>query len=90
MVTQPYLFLCDTKSTKDLRLRVVSNRPDSDILLFKNRLYMHEYLTHPPLRDLRVCIKEDEGPLRDPGLVAFVVSLVLRSTFYAALMTEIT
>lgn len=74
LVTQSYLFLCETKTFQDVRLRVAPNKPQ--ILLWKNRLYMHEYLTHPPLSKLRVYIKEDEGPLDEDGdvTVAFVVS----------------
>ena len=75
LVTQSYLFLRKTKTFKDVRLCVAPNKPQ--ILLWKNRLYMHEYLTHPPLRKLRVYIKDDEGPLQeddDDVTVAFVVS----------------
>ncbi|KIM82098.1 hypothetical protein PILCRDRAFT_820996 [Piloderma croceum F 1598] len=74
LVTQSYLFLRETKRFQDVRLRVAPNKPQ--ILLWKNRLYMHEYLTHPPLRKLRVYIKEDEGPLDEDGdvTVAFVIS----------------
>jgi hypothetical protein len=70
-VTQKYHFLRETKTFMDVRLRVA---PSQSKILCKNRLYMHEYLTHPPLRELRVCIKEDEGPLYENGDVAFLAS----------------
>ena len=37
---------------------------------------IHEFLTHPPLKELRVIFKEDEGPLNDSNdvKVVFVVS----------------
>jgi hypothetical protein len=72
LVTQKHLSLHETKTFKDVRLNVAPNR--AEILLCKNRLYLHEYLTHPPLRDLRVCIMEDEGPLHTNGDVAFLAS----------------
>ena len=79
LVTQEYLFLRQTKTFKDVRLRVAPNQPD--ILLCKHRLYMHEYLTHPPLRELRVLIKEDQGPLYESGDVAFLVSRLSGCTY---------
>ena len=50
--------------------------PNQEIHLFNHRLYMHEFLTHPPLKELRVIFKEDEGPLNDSNdiKVVFVVS----------------
>lgn len=37
---------------------------------------MHEFLTHPPLKELRVIFQEDEGPLNDHNdiTLVFVVS----------------
>lgn len=81
MVTQKYLFPCKTKVWTDVRLHVARGR---EILLCKNRLYMHEFLTDPPLNELRVLITEDEGPLHRRGDVAFKVSLsreALRSNY---------
>ncbi|KAH9921067.1 hypothetical protein B0H21DRAFT_767146 [Amylocystis lapponica] len=63
-----YLYLCETKSFDQVKLRVARKEPD--ILLCENRLYMHEYATSPPLKELRVLIKEDEGVL-DDGEVVF-------------------
>jgi len=66
MVTQNYLFLCDAKTFEDVHLRVAQDQPE--ILLCRHPLYMHEYLTHPPLQKLRVLMREHQGP--------FVKSLV--------------
>ncbi|KAH9924122.1 hypothetical protein B0H21DRAFT_152448 [Amylocystis lapponica] len=62
------LYLRDTNSFDQVTLRVAPEEPD--ILLCKNRLYMHEYATSPPLKELLILIKEDEGSLRE-GQVAF-------------------
>lgn len=71
--TQKYLILKDTSHYKDLKICVA---PNQEIHLFNHRLYMHEFLTHPPLKELRVIFKEDEGPLNQQNdtKVVFVVS----------------
>jgi hypothetical protein len=72
LVTQDYIFFGKTKTFKDVRLRVARHEPE--ILLCENRLYMHEYLTHPPLSELRVLVKEERGPIDEDGDVAFIAS----------------
>jgi hypothetical protein len=72
LVTQGYTFFGETKTFEDIRLHVAPHQPD--ILLCENRLYMHEYLTHPPLSELRVLIKEKRGPFDEDGDVAFIAS----------------
>ena len=72
LVTQGYIFFGQTKTFEDVRLRVACGEPE--ILLSQNRLYTHEYLTHPPLSELRVIIKEEKGPLDEDGDVAFIAS----------------
>ena len=71
--TQKYLILDEIQHYKDLMICV---SPNQEIHLFNHRLYMHEFLTHPPLKELRVIFKEDEGPLNDSNdvKVVFVVS----------------
>jgi hypothetical protein len=66
-----YLFLSEQKSFEQVRLRVAKRKPE--ILLVKHRLYLYEYATSPPLRELRIVIKSDEGPIEE-GDVAFKVS----------------
>jgi len=58
-----YYFLSETKSFKDITLRVAPESPE--IRLADHSLYRHEYISCPPLQDLRVMIIEDEGPLVD-------------------------
>jgi hypothetical protein len=65
------MFLCEQTSFKQVRLRVAKNK--RDILLMNHRLYLHEYATSPPLRELRISIMADEGPIEN-GDVAFRVS----------------
>ena len=67
-----YMYLSQTSTFEMVHLRVAKNEPD--ILLCQHRLYIHEYVTSPPLDELHVMIKEDEGPVVD-GDVAFRVSL---------------
>jgi len=62
------MYLSKTSTFEMVHLRVAKNHPE--ILLCQHRLYIHEYATSPPLDELHVMIKEDEGPLVD-GLVAF-------------------
>lgn len=69
--SQTYFTLWEWRSFDEVRIYVEPDQPG--ILLCRNRLYMHEYITHPPLSELRVCIKEDEGTIWD-GDVVFVVS----------------
>ena len=58
-----YYFLSETKSFKDITLRVAPESPE--IRLADHSLYRHEYISCPPLQDLRVMILEDEGLLED-------------------------
>ena len=44
-------------------MRVAPESPE--IRLVDHSLYRHEYISCPPLQDLRVMIVEDEGPLED-------------------------
>jgi hypothetical protein len=58
-----YYFLCETISLEDIDLRVA---PEAlEIRLCEHSLYRHEYISSPPLQDLRVMIVEDEGPLAE-------------------------
>lgn len=69
-----YIFLDTAKSSKDVSLRVA---PDAaDIGLFDHRLYRHEYISSPPLQELRVMIVDDDGPLAnvDASYLSFLVS----------------
>lgn len=86
--TQKYLILKDTHY-EDLTIRV---SPNQEIHLFKHRLYMHEFLTHPPLKELRVSFIEDEGPLNQESderavfvvswLISFVTHLLNRTSSF--------
>lgn len=73
ITTQKYLILGRTRHFKNLTIYV---SPNQEIRLFDHRLYMHEFLTHPPLKELRVIFQEDEGPLNDHNdiILVFVVS----------------
>jgi hypothetical protein len=69
--TQKLFTLRERRSFDEVRIYVARHQPG--VLLCRNRLYMHEYVTHPPLRELRICLREYEGTLLD-GEVVFVVS----------------
>ena len=58
-----YYFLSETKSFKDITLRVAPESPE--IRLVDHSLYRHEYISCPPLQDLRVIFLDDEGPRND-------------------------
>lgn len=64
--------LYKTPAFEMVQLRVAKDEPE--LLLYQHRLYIHEYATSPPLDELHVMIREDEGPIYD-GDVAFRVSL---------------
>jgi hypothetical protein len=66
------MFLRKTSALEIAQLRVAEDEPE--LLLYQHRLYVHEYATSPPLDELHVMIREDEGPI-DDGRVAFRVSL---------------
>jgi hypothetical protein len=69
-----WMFLSETMSFEKVHLCVAENKPE--ILLCEHRLYLHEYVTSPPLDKLHVVIKEDEGPLHE-GDVTFRVGVAL-------------
>ena len=67
-----WMYLRKTSAFEMVQLRVAKDEPE--LLLYQHRLYIHEYATSPPLDELHVMIKEDQGPIYD-GDVAFRVSL---------------
>lgn len=69
-----YYYMCEIRSWNDFTLRIGPGEPE--INFSNHRLYQHEYLTSPPLRDLRVQITEDEGPLADINDIGFMVGKV--------------
>lgn len=73
-VPTKYYFLNETISHTDITVRVAPNEPE--IHLFEHRLYENEFLTCPPLQDVRVRIAEAEGPLGEFADIAFLVSHV--------------
>lgn len=60
-----YFSLREAKLHTDIRLQVAPNQPE--IILFEHRLYTHEFLTNPPLREFRCRFidNDSDGPLRD-------------------------
>jgi len=69
-----YFTLREAKLHTDTSLRVAPDQPE--IMLFKHRLYTHEFLTNPPLREFRCIFNESEidGPLQ-----GFAVAFCVRS-----------
>lgn len=64
--------LREAKLHTDTRLQVAPDQPE--IILFEHRLYTHEFLTHPPLREFRCRLIDNnsDGPLQDLD-VAFCI-----------------
>lgn len=85
-VHRKYFSFGQRRSQQTIRLRVAK---DQEIFLFKNRLYANEYLTYPPLKDVRCSLRDpsDQWMGRDSDWdLEFVVSRIFHS-FKLSLMT---
>lgn len=75
-VSGKYHFLARSKTFADVKLQVAEKFPE--IRLTQHRLYPHEFVTCPPLRELRILIKEDDGPIQHGDVAYRVCRTVFR------------